>query len=155
MPDSRINLKNRRLAALLAWLVPGLGHFYQGRWGKGILYATCILGLYVIGVLIGGTRNIFWTWTNPWANSEGFRFSFLCQGSLGIPFVLGLLQATLKHYGHAPMLWSLFAEPTQSCAQCLAPAAGQIRRSGLALHHDRGAAQRAGHLRRLRRPGPE
>ena len=33
-----IDLKEPWLAALLAWLVPGLGHIYQGRTGKGILF---------------------------------------------------------------------------------------------------------------------
>jgi hypothetical protein len=33
--------------------VPGLGHFYQGRTGKGWLYAICILGLYFLGFAMG------------------------------------------------------------------------------------------------------
>ena len=47
-----VDLKDRRLAALLAWLVPGLGHFYQGRIGKGVLYAVCILSLYIVGMVV-------------------------------------------------------------------------------------------------------
>lgn len=126
MPAARIDLRNRPLAVALAWLVPGLGHFYQRRWGKGVLYAVCILGLYTIGLLLGGGRNLFWTWTNPLANSEGFRFSFLCQGSFGIPFLLGVLQATLKYYGHAPILWGILAEPSQSTLNALHPALGKF-----------------------------
>ena len=38
----RIDLRNRPLAALLAWLVPGAGHFYQGRHAKGVLFLVCI-----------------------------------------------------------------------------------------------------------------
>ena len=36
-PDdgSAINLKQPEFAAFLAWLVPGLGHLYQGRTKKG------------------------------------------------------------------------------------------------------------------------
>jgi hypothetical protein len=30
-----IDLRDPWLAAFLAWLVPGLGHMYQRRWGKG------------------------------------------------------------------------------------------------------------------------
>ena len=37
-------------------------------------------------IVLGGTRNIFWVWMNPMGNAENFRFSFLCQGSLGVPF---------------------------------------------------------------------
>src|SRR5262245_54445208 len=31
-----VELKDPPLAAFLAWLVPGLGHIYQGRTGKGV-----------------------------------------------------------------------------------------------------------------------
>ena len=33
-----IDLKEPWIAALLAWLMPGMGHVYQGRTGKGILF---------------------------------------------------------------------------------------------------------------------
>ena len=42
-----IDLKNQTLAAALAWLLPGLGHFYQGRTVKGIIFAAGIIGLFV------------------------------------------------------------------------------------------------------------
>ena len=121
MPDTPppIDLKNRYLAAFLSWIVPGLGQWYQGRRGKAVLFGVCVLGLYVIGIAIGGTRNIFWVWMSPWGNAENFRFSFLCQGSLGVPFVLGLIQATLKYYGFGSVLWGLFAEPSQSALNAL------------------------------------
>ena len=34
--DLDLDLKNQGIAALLAWLVPGVGHLYQGRTSKGI-----------------------------------------------------------------------------------------------------------------------
>lgn len=48
-----LDLKNRRLAALLAWLFPGLGHLYQGRTGKGILFMLCILSTFLFGFYVG------------------------------------------------------------------------------------------------------
>ena len=36
MPDTPVPLKNRYLAGLLAWMVPGLGHWYQGRRAKAV-----------------------------------------------------------------------------------------------------------------------
>ena len=54
-----IDLKDPRLAAFLAWLVPGLGHFYQGRTGKGVLFFVCILGTFVYGLYIGGGRVVY------------------------------------------------------------------------------------------------
>jgi ABC-type sugar transport system permease subunit len=48
-----INLKDPRVAALLAWLVPGLGHFYQGRTAKGVLFSVCILGTFLYRTFFG------------------------------------------------------------------------------------------------------
>ncbi|MCA9239459.1 MAG: hypothetical protein KDA37_04640 [Planctomycetales bacterium] len=48
-----LDLKNRGLAALLAWLVPGLGHFYQGRNAKGAIFMGCIVTLLVFGIYVG------------------------------------------------------------------------------------------------------
>ncbi|MDA1040181.1 MAG: hypothetical protein O3A37_07845, partial [Planctomycetota bacterium] len=43
-PDdgSAIDLRNPLLAAVLGWLVPGLGHLYQGRLFKGRLFLVTI-----------------------------------------------------------------------------------------------------------------
>ena len=54
-----IELKDPRLAAFLAWLVPGLGHIYQGRTGKGILFSICILGTFFYGMYIGSGRVVY------------------------------------------------------------------------------------------------
>ena len=54
-----IDLKDPRLAAFLAWLVPGLGHIYQGRTGKGILFSVCILGTFFYGMYVGGGRVVY------------------------------------------------------------------------------------------------
>src|SRR5690242_14086203 len=49
-----IDLRDPWLAAFLAWLVPGLGHMYQRRWGKGGLFMTCILATFFYGLWLGG-----------------------------------------------------------------------------------------------------
>jgi TM2 domain-containing membrane protein YozV len=41
-------------ALVLAWAIPGAGDVYAGRWGKGLLFFGCIVGLLVAGMLIGG-----------------------------------------------------------------------------------------------------
>ena len=38
--EQKVMLKDPALAALLAWLVPGLGHVFQGRTAKGVLFIT-------------------------------------------------------------------------------------------------------------------
>lgn len=42
------------LAVLLAWAVPGLGHWYLGRRGKGITFFALIVSLFVAGWLLTG-----------------------------------------------------------------------------------------------------
>ena len=45
-PKLEINLREPAVAAILAWLIPGAGHLYQRRTGKGLLFMICILGIY-------------------------------------------------------------------------------------------------------------
>jgi hypothetical protein len=40
-------------AALLSYLVPGLGQIYQGRVGKGVLFLVCIYVLFFYGMFLG------------------------------------------------------------------------------------------------------
>ena len=40
--EPSVELKDPMIAALLAWLIPGMGHFYQGRFAKAILFFVCI-----------------------------------------------------------------------------------------------------------------
>jgi hypothetical protein len=47
------------LAALLSYLVPGLGQIVQGRVGKGFLFMACIYTLFFYGLFLGrGTVSI-------------------------------------------------------------------------------------------------
>lgn len=45
------------LAAISAWLVPGLGHLLLGRWGRALLFFVAVGGLVVTGYLLRG--NVF------------------------------------------------------------------------------------------------
>jgi hypothetical protein len=57
------------VALVLAWAVPGLGHFLIGQKARGFLFMICIHGLFAAGLLIGGIRVInppdqpIWTYT--------------------------------------------------------------------------------------------
>ena len=42
------------LIGFLSWLIPGLGHFLQGRTLRGALSCATILLMFVLGVSIGG-----------------------------------------------------------------------------------------------------
>ena len=54
-----VDLKSPMMAAFLALLLPGAGHYYQGRKQKAILFATCILGLFIAGFIIGRGRVVY------------------------------------------------------------------------------------------------
>ena len=47
------------MSAGLAWLWPGAGHIYQGRYAKGILYMVCILGTYFFGLTMGNGHVVY------------------------------------------------------------------------------------------------
>jgi hypothetical protein len=46
-------------AALLSYLVPGLGQIYQGRFGKGLLFMVCLLGMFFFGMYLGSWKNVY------------------------------------------------------------------------------------------------
>ena len=120
-----IDLKNRQLAALLAWMVPGLGHFYQGRRGKGALYFVCILGLFGIGMGLGQGKIAFWRWVNPLQDSENFRLWYPAQFWVGLAAFPALVQATLLRYGMDPILGGYLAEPKMNVINALHSNAGR------------------------------
>ncbi len=109
-----VDLKNPYLAALLAFLIPGLGHWYQGRRGKAVLYCVCILGLYLAGFVLGGGNNVFWRWVNPLRDSENFRLQFLGQFWVGLPGLLSVVQATLLYKEMPPLFNGFLAEPAMN-----------------------------------------
>jgi hypothetical protein len=125
MTDTTIRLRNPLLAAFLAWLVPGLGHYYQGRKGKAILYASCILGLFLVGLLMGEGKIVYWRWVSPF-NSDKFCLYYPGQFFVGLPALPALIQATLSHYGHDPILWGFMAEPSQIVLNGLHPRLGKL-----------------------------
>lgn len=126
MAQPTIPLRNPRTAALLAWLIPGLGHLYQGRIGKGILYAVCILSLYGLGFAMGEGKIVYWRWVNPLNNPEKFCLYYLGQFFVGLPALPALVQGTLKHFGRDPILWSLMSEPDPNLLNGLHPKLGKL-----------------------------
>jgi TM2 domain-containing membrane protein YozV len=126
MSEQTVSLRNPARAAFLAWLIPGLGHFYQGRTGKGILYAVCILGLYLMGMVMGEGKIVYWRWVNPLNNPEKFCLYYLGQFFVGLPALPALIQSTLQHYGVGPILWGFMAEPTQHVLNSLQTRLGKL-----------------------------
>lgn len=92
--EETVHLKDPALAAFLAWLIPGLGHLYQGRVAKAGLFFVCIMGTFLYGVCLGGSHELGWgrtvyvEWGKPFA-----RLPYLCQVGVGLPALPALVQA--------------------------------------------------------------
>ena len=125
-----VDLKNRAIAAFLAYLVPGAGHYYQGRKQKAILFATCILSLFVVGFIIGRGRVVY-AYPNTFKvtnlvrllskkgraeiaqeSTQDFRIHAYAQALVGIPAMPMILQSRI---GQKPVdqqfLWGFMAPP--------------------------------------------
>ena len=102
-----IDLKDPALAAILAWLVPGLGHWYQGRRAKAVLFFVCIMGLFGYGLWLGGSdqpcidgrgkigygRAVYFSW-----QKDDRRLPYLCQIFVGLPALPALVQASWMNH---------------------------------------------------------
>jgi len=67
---------NPYLAALLAWVVPGLGHVYLGRWLRGVAFCVLVATAAVVGVSLDGKL---------WRPVAGKPLSYLATpGAMGL-----------------------------------------------------------------------
>jgi hypothetical protein len=96
-----VDLREPHWAALLAWLWPGAGHFYQRRFAKGFLYMTCVLSMFFLGIMWGSSRVVYAS-----ARPSDFRWQFICQAGVGLPALPAVIQAVISKEGNAP-LWSI------------------------------------------------
>lgn len=85
--SEQIDLKSRPLAALLAWLIPGAGHFYQGRATKGSLYLVCILTTWLLGFALGGGHVVYASW-----QPGDKRWHYFLQAGVGAAALPALIQ---------------------------------------------------------------
>ncbi len=95
MADPRINLRNPTLAAVLAFLIPGAGHWYQRRYFKAAIYSVCILGTFFCGQAMADWKGVFFRWQD----FEGNRFKsrertigYLSQILVGLPSLPAMVQ---------------------------------------------------------------
>ncbi len=92
-----VKLREPHWAALLAWLWPGAGHFYQRRFTKGFLYMTCVLSIYFLGLLWGTSRVVYASF-----KSEDLRWQYLCQVGVGVPAFPAIVQSMVVADGNDP-----------------------------------------------------
>ena len=100
--EETVDLKNRNLAAVLAYLIPGAGHFYQRRWFKGLLYSVCILGTFFCGVCLGEGRSVYMSYYTFVQNGPGIQdqhsyrkrnYGYLSQVLVGLPSLPAMIQS--------------------------------------------------------------
>ena len=113
--EMKVDLKNRYIAALLAWLVPGLGHFYQGRQTKAGLFMVCILTTWILGFALGGGHVVYASW-----QPGDKRWHYFLQAGVGAAALPALLQGNHMNQmtdrdgftrdGYEPM-WGGFMAP--------------------------------------------
>jgi hypothetical protein len=106
-----IDLHDHWLAAFLTWLVPGLGHMYQRRWGKGGLFMVCILGTFFYGLWIGGGRVVYASFREP--EFREWRWAYVAQVATGLPALPAVVQSirTGASPPKAPLFDGLMAPP--------------------------------------------
>ena len=105
MRDLRISFRSRELAAVLAFLLPGAGHFYQGRKIKAAIFSSGILTLFFGGMMLADwqpvysevvftTRRDSSVQTDPAEAGHGSKFSlgYAAQVAVGLPALPALLQ---------------------------------------------------------------
>ena len=144
-----IPLKNRWLAAFLAWLCPGLGHFYQGRVAKGVIFFCSITSLLAAGLWMGSywetgnaptgdvsaprvlrfAKNAYCQW-----EPGNRRLYFIPQALNAAVAVPALLQASAVRDGSAPLWNGAFAPPATSTFSAAGSIPGRPTLNAILLH---------------------
>jgi hypothetical protein len=88
MLDPRIPFKNRWLAGVFAFCIPGAGHLYQGRWFKGIVCGLCVLGTFFFGMGLGDWGVVYWK-----RDPLNMLNPFYAQLFVGLPALPSLIQS--------------------------------------------------------------
>ena len=83
----RVDLRNRYLAAFLAWLVPGAGHYYQRRYSKATLFFICIMTTWILGFALGGGHVVYASW-----QPGDRRWHYFLQAGVGVAALPALVQ---------------------------------------------------------------
>jgi hypothetical protein len=101
-------LRNRQLAAFLAWLIPGAGHYYQGRKVKAAIFFVAIAVCVLVGLVISGGRCVYASW-----NGVEKRWQFALQAGVGLPAIPAAVQGWRIRSGKPPLLEGWFFGPDE------------------------------------------
>jgi hypothetical protein len=103
-----IDLKNRYLAAFLAFLFPGAGHWYQGRKRKAGLFCSCIMSLFIVGLILSGGKCVYASWI-----PQDYRWHYVLQAGIGLPAAPAALQwaAESRNIDLSPLIRNWMKRP--------------------------------------------
>lgn len=141
-----VHLPNPKLAALLAWIFPGLGHLYQGRRAKGVLFMASIVSLFVAGMVIGKGQVVYAS-TLPLTPVPAYLYDgwpFICQSGIGVVAIPGWIERSRYMAGEEALLVSAFFPPPtgQRAADERAALLVSEDESGNQVRHPDGPAKR-------------
>ena len=70
------------VACLIAWLIPGGGHFYLGKWKRAVLFLLVVITLFVLGLFMDGKL---------FSLESGFfgLLRFVADVAVGLPYIIG------------------------------------------------------------------
>ncbi|HZU95899.1 MAG TPA: DUF6677 family protein [Planctomycetota bacterium] len=88
--ECRARGRHPEVAAVLAFLLPGLGHVYLGKQFKGFVAFVFLVGLYAAGLFI--TRGECVSLDKEW----GHPYAFFAQVGCGLPTGLALLRTHVE-----------------------------------------------------------
>lgn len=96
-------MRDPLVAAGLAWLIPGLGHWYQGRRAKAVIFFVCIVSSFYYGLYLGDGRVVYASW-----NPSEKRLFMVCHACVGLPSLPAFVQSRrFGYYNDDALGWEL------------------------------------------------
>jgi hypothetical protein len=95
------------ISMILAWVVPGAGHFYLGRRGRAVAFFGIVVVMFVLGILLDGAAYTRASSQGSWLKilasmaSLGAGLLYVCAAKFG---ALGDVVSATYEYGSAFML---------------------------------------------------
>lgn len=103
MSDRTVSAVRRTLnprAAVLAWILPGLGHAVIGQRARGLRIGVGVVGLFLAGILIGGLgvvdRSDLWFYAQVGAGPLSFAADWLNAALLKSGAAAPLIEAPMS-----------------------------------------------------------
>ncbi len=104
----RAQTANPILICLVAWLIPGGGHLWQGRRQKGLVFLLALPAMFVVGLWLNG-RLFPFELSQPLVALEAFA-----NAGMGLPYLIasamgfgqGVVTAASYEYGNAFLIVS-------------------------------------------------